>query len=336
MKNSHIEWTDHTFNPWIGCTKVSPGCAHCYAEARDQRFAEGKHWGEGAPRQRTSESNWRQPLKWNREAARAEEMDHGTGASLRRPRVFCASLADWLDDEVPIEWLADLLRLIQATPNLDWLLLTKRPENWAARFNEVRLLLNSVPNSNPFFFWLVGWIDGTPPANVWVGTSVEDQARADDRIPKLLQIPACIRFLSCEPLLERIGLYEWLFDPTPETRTFEGRRQMKVVAKADSGLHWVIAGGESGANARPMHPKWARSLRDQCAAAGVPFFFKQWGEWQPYTMGTAYCVGFRQSTVIKNGEGATGWPAYLVGKKAAGRLLDGREWNEFPKAGVVA
>jgi protein gp37 len=140
-QNSNIEWTDNTWNPWIGCTKVSPGCANCYAEARDQRFAGGAHWGKGAPRQRTSAANWKQPLKWNREAA--EDVDdalHDFGADKyeapQRPRVFCASLADWLDDEVPIEWLADLLGLIHATPFLDWQLLTKRPENWMARIEQ--------------------------------------------------------------------------------------------------------------------------------------------------------------------------------------------------------
>lgn len=147
--NSHIEWTDHTFNPWEGCTKWSPGCKNCYAETRNKRFAGGKNWGKGAPRRRTSAANWKQPLRWNRDAGTGRFLEcpkcglrgnpptvcptagcstFASEMDTARPRVFCASLADWLDDEVPVEWLADLLSLIHATPNLDWLLLSKRPE----------------------------------------------------------------------------------------------------------------------------------------------------------------------------------------------------------------
>lgn len=140
MKNSKIEWCDHTFNPWIGCTKVSPGCANCYAEARDKRLDGGAHWGKGAPRRRTSSGNWQHPLQWNRDSIRDQEncrLAIENGAAMYeipdRPRVFCASLADWLDDDVPIQWLADLLSLIVATPSLDWLLLTKRPQNFTSR-----------------------------------------------------------------------------------------------------------------------------------------------------------------------------------------------------------
>jgi protein gp37 len=241
-QNSNIEWTDHTFNAWIGCTKVSPGCANCYAEARDQRFAGGAHWGKGAPRQRTSAANWKQPLRWNRQAvAQQVELDNrrkAIGAPLdvcwiaRRPRVFCASLADWLDAEVPIEWLADLLSLIHATPFLDWQLLTKRPENWKARI----------------------------------------EAAAD----------------SC---------------PEREMRSTPAQYGYATLLYRESGPH-----------ARPMHPAWARSLRDQCQAAHVPFMFKQWGSWVP--------SGSRRLP------DRLGWK---FGKKAAGRKLDGREWNEFPR-----
>lgn len=303
--NSKIEWTDHTFNPWEGCTKVSPGCAHCYAETRNQRFAGGANWGKGAPRRRTSVANWRQPLKWNRDAAglgketlecpscEAPWKECECGFAQRPTRVFCASLADWLDDEVPIEWLADLLALIRCTPNLDWLLLTKRPQNWGDRLHAAfRVGFDGDE-------WLSQWLDGTPPANVWLGTTVEDQQRADERIPQLLQIPARVRFLSCEPLLGPLDLDFG----HPKWRTAESYHAY---------IHWVICGGESGPKARPMHPDWARSLRDQCQAAGVPYFFKQWGEWA-----WAFSSDGRPSMS-------------LVGKKAAGALLDGREWSEFP------
>jgi len=198
MKNSKIQWTDHTFNPWIGCTKVSPGCANCYAETRDQRFSGGIHWGKGAPRHRTSANNWREPMKWDREAGEEYRMWqvraqlHGLGAPYkpRRPRVFCSSLADWLDDEVHLEWLVDLLDLIRQTPSLNWLLLTKRPENWYRRIAEAGLTANyASPRNGPTAEMALAWIKGTPPTNVWIGTTVEDQARADQRIPLLLSIP---------------------------------------------------------------------------------------------------------------------------------------------------
>jgi protein gp37 len=299
-QNTKIEWATHTFNPWIGCTKVSPGCANCYAEAHDRRFG-GGHWGKGVPRKRTSEANWRKPLKWDRDAQE------------NRPRVFCASLADWLDDEVPIEWLADLLGLIHSTPNLDWLLLTKRPENWLHR---MALAQSITVDGNPFPTvrkLTDKWFAGRPPANVWIGTTVEDQTRADERIPALLKIPAKVRFLSCEPLLGPVDF-------------------AKGGCAAWMGLiEWVICGGESGPNARPMHPDWARTLRDQCAAACVPFFFKQWGEWIPFGMGASYMQSFKEAKLLPNGPGATGWPVYRVGKKLAGRQLDGREHSEFPR-----
>lgn len=251
MENSHIQWTDHTFNPWEGCTKVSPGCANCYAEARNKRWNKGANWGKGAPRRRTSEANWKQPLKWNREAQRIVEQSvhDDIGPMHYRPRVFCASLADWLDDEVPIRWLGDLIYLIRNTPNLDWLLLTKRPENFEKRLSQVAFTEE--------------WLKGKPYSNVWIGTTVEDQARADERIPMLLQIPAKIHFLSCEPLLENVdlGLIELLNDAQDGSPM----------------IQWVICGGESGQKARPFNIEWARGLKGQCEAAGVAFFMKQLG-----------------------------------------------------------
>lgn len=268
MKDSAIEWTDHTFNPWEGCTKVSPGCANCYAEARNQRFSGGKNWGKGAPRRRTK--TWGEPLKWQR----AQE----DGEGYPRPRVFCASLADWLDDEVPIEWLADLLKLIHDTPNLDWLLLTKRPGNFLSRVNRVCELwacdggYRETHESIVYHDMLVPWrCGGRPPENVWIGTTVEDQARADERIPQLLQIPARVRFLSCEPLLEEIVI----------SRIWRGSRSTHREIHEPREIHWVICGGESGRGKRPFNPDWARSLRDQCAADGVPFFMKQMDKVQP-------------------------------------------------------
>ena len=201
MKNSKNTWTDHTFNPWVGCTKVSPGCANCYAEAQDRRWRGDKtRWGEGVPRERTSEAYWRQPLRWNAEAAK----------SGIRPRVFCGSMCDWLDSEVPIEWLADLMALIHCTPNLDWLLLTKRPENWHKRLLDVMKCRGQIRISAEVWALLqtcVAWEAGrVVPSNVWLGATVENQEMADKRIPALLRIPAKVRFLSCEPLLGVVDL----------------------------------------------------------------------------------------------------------------------------------
>ena len=258
-ENSNIAWTDHTFNPWIGCTRVSPGCAHCYAETlMDHRYGRVK-WGKGQERSRTSEANWKLPLKWNRYPIRS------TGYEARRPRVFCASLADWLDAEVPIEWLADLLSLIYATPNLDWLLLTKRPENWSTRLYAALHVMAVSDARSMVLRWVA---DHRPPQNVWIGVTAEDQQRADERIPKLIEIPTKVRFLSCEPLLGAVEIEEYLED------MLDGGY---VLGSAP--IHWVITGCEShgkkaGRNAE-HYAEHARSIIEQCRSAGVLTFNKQ-------------------------------------------------------------
>jgi protein gp37 len=350
MKNTAIEWCDHTFNPWEGCTKVSPGCAHCYAETRNARFGGGTapNWGKGAPRRRTSVQNWNQVRKWNREAGKLPPFDGDQVREWHRPRVFCASLADVFDEEVPIQWRADLFQLISEANNLDFLLLTKRPENVLPMLFQISNTFNpeaTGPQYGAISKWVRSWLDGKPPANVWIGTTVEDQQRADERIPELLQIPARVRFLSCEPLLGPVDISQNFY------LTGQARRRDKTLTApgSRSKIDWVICGGESGPGARPMHPQWATSLRDQCAAAGVPFLFKQWGEWLPdyqrgfttsgdITWGLVHESGsFRevlfkgtrhwsQDTTWKPGETGT----TNVGKKAAGRLLDGIEHSEFP------
>jgi protein gp37 len=332
MQNSKIEWTDHTFNSWIGCTHVSPGCEHCYAETlMDRRYGRAE-WGKGRPRARTSAANWRKPLAWNKAAA-----SRGT-----RARVFCASLADWLDEEVSIEWLADLLTLIERTPYLDWLLLSKRIGGWSDRLH--RVVRETHDGADMF---ASRWLDGDAPPNVWVGTSVEDQRRAAERIPQLRRVPARVRFLSCEPLLGAVDLSRWLPDlNTPLVHTPDGDAPPGVYDPltrerypdpAEIELHWVICGGESGAGARPMHPDWARSLRDQCQAAGANFFFKQWGEFGPWPDDQPFnerTQAFQWQRTVWDSS-SDHWttcyePHYRVGKHAAGRLLDGVEWSEFP------
>lgn len=254
MENSKIQWTDHTFNPWTGCTRVSPGCVNCYAEAWSKRSGIVE-WGPGKPRRRTGKALWNQVRRWN--GAADPKLQTIFGDAARRPRVFCASLADWLDEEVPIEWLKDLLVLIEECPHLDFLLLTKRPQNFAGRVGEVA---HNWQSSCESAAW---WMRGMPPRNVWIGTTVEDQTRADLRIPQLLQIPADVRFLSCEPLLGPVvlGLTGYSYD-SQFGRCF---------------IDWIITGGESGPGARPFEVEWARGLRDQARAAGVAFFMKQLG-----------------------------------------------------------
>lgn len=314
-EHTKIEWADHTFNPWIGCTKVSAGCAHCYAETMMDKRLGRAQWGPGQPRVHTSAANWATPIAWN-DQARAEG---------RRLRVFCASLADVFDPEVPTMWRVDLLQLIDDTPHLDWLLLTKRPELVAG-------LLGAASNGN--------MVDFRHMPNIWLGTSVEDQAAADVRIPVLLSIQAKVRFLSMEPLLGAVDLEDF----------YVGRADGNVDSCLTR-IHWVIVGGESGPAARPMHPQWARDVRDQCNAAGVAFLFKQWGEHIPQDHahvldddaqvrilngdmpGAIVCE--TAPPLLANGGGDPSFstrimPTYKVGKHAAGRLLDGRTWDEVP------
>ena len=256
--NSKIEWTDHTFSPWTGCTKVSPACDHCYAEGWAKRSGHVK-WGSGQPRRRTSDANWRMPLKWNREAER-------TGV---RPRVFCASLADVFDNEVDPAWRADLFKLIADTHNLNWLLLTKRVGNVMKMANEVA----DMPRTGSHTGHLIAhqWRNGSPPKNVWLGATVVNQEEADRDIPKLLTVPAAKRFLSIEPMLGPMLL------PFERLREWNRIALLNQQEHAVSRIDWVIVGGESGPGARPMSPDWARSIRDQCEEAGVALFVKQMG-----------------------------------------------------------
>jgi len=324
-ENTKIEWADSTFNPWIGCTKVSPACDHCYAEALiDTRLHKAK-WGPGQARVRTSVANWRKPLQWDakrfmecwacgwRGECEAELIGCGKCGSIdqmndARRRVFCASLADVFDNEVPIAWRIELFDLIRSTPDLDWLLLTKRIGNAEKMLDEAGGWAGVFSG---------GGLRSTLP-NVWLGATVANQEEAARDIPKLLATPAAVRFLSIEPMLGRIDLCETLgmwWNQTMGCFEALGSRWNP------RGLHWVIAGGESGPHARPSRPDWFRSLRDQCAAAGVPFLFKQWGEHAPNWFNDDAGNKIPDSEWIDR-----------IGKKAAGRLLDGIEHNGFPEA----
>lgn len=301
-----IEWTDTTGSPWLGCTKVSEGCAHCYLPRQTPLRVLGLKLGQ--PRHRCTS------FRIGVIALNSKAQREG-----RRIRIF-PSLCDWLDPEVPVEWLADFLDTIRLTPALDWQLLTKRPEWWRQRLDAA--LANgcgSTPNcSRSTVDWILEWIGGRPPENVWIGWTAENQARADERTPHGLKIPARVRFVSVEPMLGPVVL-------GPRAMAGAGTfRQME-------GIHWVICGGESGPGARPMHPDWARSLRDQCAAAHVPFFFKQWGEWAPMPPERCDRVVEHRALITGTAPNRSGAMLWRVGKRPAGRLLDGREHNEFPE-----
>jgi protein gp37 len=256
---TRIAWCDATFNPWLGCLRVSPACDRCYAASLSWRYGwrDGEArdlWDVHADRRRTSSAYWRGPLRWN---ARAQ-------AKGKRLRVFCASMADVFDNKVPSSWRGDLWSLIRSTWALDWFLLTKRPQNLRAM----------MPTD-----WGEGW------PHVWLGTTAENQEEADRRIPHLVAIPAALRFLSIEPMLEPVNVVPWLVPPCP------GRKPS---------ISWIIAGGESGGGARPMNPDWLRGLRDQVRAAGARLFVKQ--------IGTNHALW---PGVTGKGEDPAQWPADL-------------------------
>lgn len=382
-ETTKIEWADSTLNPWRGCTKISPGCAHCYAETMSRRNPGVLGiWGDSGTRVVASENIWREAVRWNNEAVNAiyemplEDRQAGKHVPLR-PRVFCASLADVFEDRPElIEPRQRLFDLIDSTPYLDWLLLTKRPQNIGRLTPEnegieeidgelihCHVRGRDCEGSEGDCCWGSGWLpmhEFPVPSrqfrpNVWLGVSVENQEYADRRIPELLKIPAAVRFLSVEPLLGPIDLtaighgdQRGLDCLTGEFRYYREHDGEPCSGWGPS-IDWVIVGGESGPNARPMHPGWARHLRDQCQAASVPFFFKQWGEWAP--IGDDTPRGARLGFVNLDGHvsmAISGYepgcpcdhsrreePMTRVGKKAAGRMLDGRIWDELPRREAI-
>jgi protein gp37 len=277
-ENTLIEWADDTFNYVEGCEKVSPGCKNCYASERDKRWHDGKHWGPGSVRKPMSEAYWRKPRKWNREAAEA---------GVRR-RVFCSSLADvfeFLPEDHPSARMQSEARLrlwmlIAETPHLDWLLLTKRPENFARLLPWVStdnpdLERAEVQDNDPR---LLGYLDERPP-NVWLGVTAENQEEADRRIPILLNTPAAKRFVSYEPALEAVDFRPYLHGAGAR-RIIENSPGCDPAAvpahlQPPPAIDWLIAGAEDGRGRRPADDSWFRSARAQCEAAGVPYFFKQ-------------------------------------------------------------
>lgn len=314
MKDTAIQWVDHSWSPWIGCSKVSPGCLNCYAEhLMDTRLGRVR-WGPGNPRSRTSAKYWAEPARWNRNleclarctgcgrSGPASSWDEDVANEGGPAAAACCpdnsripeyatvfpSLCDWLDPEVPAEWLADFMGLVHRTPNLRWLLLTKRPELWRARVNGVSLLHPARelsggwdPNCSDVREIARKWVeDGTPPPNVAVGVSAEDQTRWDERVLSLVKIPARWRFVSVEPMLGPIDMRNVVdddnnsCDPLTGDWGVEGRGH---TGPSQSRVHQVIFGGESGPGARPCHVDWVRGGLRQCREAGVKAFVKQLG-----------------------------------------------------------
>ncbi len=290
MGNTNIEWCKSedgvkgkVWNPVTGCSKVSEGCRNCYAERMAKRLK-----GMGKPHYRDGFA-----VRFHEDAL---NVDFG-----KKPRrIFVNSMSDLFHKEVPFLFVHDVMKTIKKWPQHIFQILTKRVDT-----------MLEYAKVDPF------------PANVWAGASCENQAEADTRIPKLLQVPAAVRFVSLEPMLGTIELQKgrgWLMP---------FQHPLGLPQEPPNPLDWVICGGESGPGARPMNPDWVRRVRDDCATAGIPFFFKQWGEWSSMPDGNGnMCKRFKYQDVPA-GDGSH-FRMFKVGKKAAGRILDGRTWDEFP------
>jgi protein gp37 len=345
-EKTKIDWTDSTWNPLRGCSRVSEGCRNCYAERMAARFS-----GQGQPYEGlTKDGHWTgkvelvekhllDPLKWG-----SVDEEYGVlGGNLRgrRRHIFVNSMSDLFHKNITDEMRDRIFAVMALCPQHIFQVLTKQPERMLAyltewithperrRVDAILSLCDAITDTKTSTVSLGAAVEGWkwPLPNVWLGVSVENQAAADERIPLLLQTPAAVMFVSCEPLLGPVKLtsIKW------ETRGSGGPAYVDVCGGTfctvgGSGmkgpkLDWAICGGESGPGARPMHPDWARSLRDQCQAAGMPFFFKSWGEYLPVTDASVglHVVEFDDQKYLK------------CGKKAAGSLLDGREWKQFPE-----
>lgn len=285
-----IEWTDATWNPVTGCTKVSPGCDNCYAETLAERFrgTAGHYFEQGFDVQLRPDK-LDQPLRW------------------RKPRrVFVNSMSDLFHKDIPDEYVARVFAVMASAPRHTFQVLTKRPARMRSLLNasafqqKVQRLIPGVGNDPYIGKHFHTW----PLPNVWIGVSTETQEWADIRIPQLLDTPAAVRFISAEPLIGPVDIFR------------------SALIDREPGLDWVIVGGESGRNARPMHPAWVRTLRDECVSAGIPFHFKQWGEWTPER-------GHRFSDFHQFDDNPSSF-MMRVGKKVAGRVLDGRTWDQQP------
>ena len=357
MAGSKIEWTDRSdWNPVRGCTRVSPGCGGpgeqggCYAEGMAARFSKPSMWGHGFAEMQDGKPRWTGKVELQEDRLRMP-------LSWRKPaKVFPNSTSDFFHEALPDGDIDKLFAVMALCPHLTFQIPTKRAERmrqWFAsvdRADHVGLAMLTLVDRIPYGHRRVPW----PLPNVWLGVSAERQQEADERIPQLLKTPAAVRFVSAEPLLGPID-FMMLKSGDLVIDALQGCAGTSIGdgeydgAQPCAKLDWMIVGGESGPGARPMHPQWARSIRDQCAVAGVPLFFKQWGAWAPNEFARAITTMVRSRAIDINGE-TPGWPddpdtafaavtrypekyqfMSCVGKGRAGRLLDGKEHNEFPK-----
>ncbi len=325
MADSSIEWTDKTWNPVAGCSIVSPGCQNCYAMKMARRLeAMGQEKYRGLTKVVNGNAVWTGDITHDYD-------DLTIPFGWKKPRrIFVNSMSDLFHSSVVDSFIDRVFAVMALTPHHTYQILTKRPERMAAYTNARQR------NANPIRAIIDGDFSGLgdhrgalhmPLPNVWLGTSVENQKAADERINWLHRSDAAVRFLSCEPLLGPLDIRHlfWLLTGTGPRRY----------------INWVIAGGESGPGARPMHPDWVRGLRTQCEAGSIPFFFKQWGEWapidKPWVQNDPEPLNERNERWLNlaGGHGFHGqevWRVRRVGKGLSGRILDGREWNEYPKA----
>jgi len=310
MAETSIEWATHTENYQSGCTKVSPACRNCYALPMSVRIANmgGADRYAHATNGDLSSPQWSGTITSDLEAMR--RIFRGLRAARKPRRVFLNSMTDTFHADVPEEVLDELAAELRTVPDKHVvMLLTKRPARMLA--------------------WQRKHFPEGLPQTVWAGTTAEDQKRADERIPLLLQIKGPVRFLSMEPMVGPVTLIPSALGGYPSSDEWSRRGSH---LPEDQRIDWVIVGGESGRGARPMHPDWVRQLRDECQAAGVPLHFKQWGEWLPKRQMSATTLGDLPDRVYTNRQIIDGDQVFRVGKKEAGRQLDGRTWDEVPRA----
>lgn len=319
-----IEWAEETWNPVSGCTKVSEGCQHCYAERMAKRLAGRFGYPADEPFRVTfHEDRLNEPLRW------------------RKPRrVFVCSMGDLFHEAVPLAWVELIYATMLKAPQHTYLILTKRPERMQTAIRVLAQNQHLIAQKYGAVLSVFGGYGARPPSHIWLGVTAETQKRADERIPILLQTSAAVRFVSVEPMLSEIRLRGKWLDPYPirsyDTPRFDRHTgKTRFVDTPRPSLDWIIVGGETGPGARPMHPDWARSIRDQCQAVEKPFFFKGWGEWAPWITGFGRGMNGvlvrRDGTIGELGDGTSGTGMCRVGKPRSGRLLDGREWNEYPE-----
>lgn len=334
--NTGIEWADSTQNWWIGCTNVGPGCDHCYAEARNNKFENGENWGPGAPRRRTSIQVWNNPMRWDRDSAEFEALNG------RRRRVFCGSLMDIFDNAVPLDMAREAYAEMEKRTRLNWQPLTKRVGNVEKRIPE---------------HWARAW-----PSHIGLMITVVNQEEADRDIRKLLDLKKRFNIpwvgLSMEPLLGEVNLGR-LRHPVHVGHTYDALTGYvfdpdgRITGREFEPVDWVIVGGETGEEARPMHPQWAESLIFQCRDAEVPVLFKQWGDWRPGSTRPGDAPGTAETVILTDGSrcGLDQESAFKLdreldgifsrlkptimtksGKEATGRVIGGETVTEYPPA----